>query len=86
MRHVNEADLDQLEPLLVQLRAIDGLRERKRGAFNRQSRSFLHFHARGDEFFADVRLGDAFERWPATTATQRRALVKAIKLALDGTS
>ena len=82
MRHVNEADLDQLEPLLEQLRAIDGLRERKRGSFMRNSRSFLHFHAHGDEFFADVRLADEFERLPATTATERRALVKAIRSAV----
>ena len=83
MRHVNEADLDQLEPLLEQLRTIDGLRERKRGAFMHKSRSFLHFHAHGDEFFADVRFADDFERFPATTATQRRELVRAIKTSVD---
>ena len=84
MRHVKDDDLDRLEPLLQQLRAVDGLRERKRGTFMLKSRSFLHFHAHGDEFFADVRLADDFERLPATTPTQQRALVKAIKAALGG--
>ena len=84
MRHVKDDDLDRLEPLLEQLRAIDGLRERKRGTFVLKSRSFLHFHAHGDEFFADVRLADDFERLPATTATEQRALVKSIKDALGG--
>jgi len=84
MRHLKDDDLDRLEPLLQQLRAVDGLRERTRGAFMLKSRSFLHFHAHGDEFFADVRLTDDFERLPATTPTQQRALVNAIKGALDG--
>ena len=82
VRHVNDADLDRLEPLLDQLRRIDGLRERKRGNFMRNSRSFLHFHAHGDEFFADVRLADEFERFPATTATEHRKLVQAIRSTL----
>jgi len=83
MRHVKDDDLDRLEPLLEQLRAIDGLRERKRGSFMVKSRPFLHFHVHSDEFFADVRLADDFERFPATTATQQRALVKTIKGALE---
>jgi len=68
--------------LLHELRTIDGLTERKRGTFSYKSRAFLHFHAHGEEFFADVRLTDEFERCPATTATQRRALIKAIKNSL----
>ena len=62
MRHVNEADLDRLEPLLSELRTIEALRERKRGTFTLKSRAFLHFHADGDELLADVRLIDDFER------------------------
>jgi len=84
MRHLKDDDLDRLEPLLQQLRAVDGLRERRRGTFIVKSRPFLHFHAHGDEFFADVRLADDFERFPATTTTQQRALVTAIRGALDG--
>lgn len=79
MRHVNDADLDRLEPLLRELREIGELRERKRGTFTRKSKAFLHFHADGDELLADVRLADEFERHPATTAAQRAALLKAVK-------
>lgn len=86
MRHVNDSDLDQLEPLLVQLRRIDGLRERKRGTFSYKSRAFLHFHADGDDLLADVRLNEEFERHLASTATQRRALLKAIRASLNGTA
>lgn len=82
MRHVNDSDLDRLEPLLRDLRTIDGLRERKRGTFTRKSKAFLHFHADGDELLADVRLGDDFERYAATTEAQRNQLLNAIKRAV----
>jgi hypothetical protein len=82
MRHVNDSDLDQLEPLLVQLRTIDGLRERKRGTFSYKSRAFLHFHADGDDLLADVRLTDDFERHLASTAAQRKALLRLIEESL----
>ena len=86
MRHVNDHDLDRLEPLLTQLRALDGLRERKRGTFTYRSRAFLHFHADGDDVLADVRLGDVFERHIATTAAQQRSLLKAIRAAIEARS
>lgn len=86
MRHVNEHDLDRLEPLLRELRAVPTLRERKRGTFTYKSRAFLHFHADGDDLLADVRLADEFERFPATTAAQRTALLKAIRASLARTA
>jgi len=79
MRHVNEADLDRLEPFLRKLRGLPQLRERKRGTFTFKSRAFLHFHADGDDLLADVRLYDDFERHFASTATQQTALLKLIK-------
>lgn len=82
MRHVNDADLDRLEPLLVELRQIDALRERTRGTFTRRSKAFLHFHADGGDLLADVRFTDTFERHPATTAAQRQALLRAIRAAV----
>ena len=54
---------------------IDGLTEKSRGVFYRRSRACLHFHADGDDTYADVRFdGDEFERTRATTkAEQTRA-------------
>jgi hypothetical protein len=34
MRHATAEDLDRLEPLLAELRALPQLRERKRGSFS----------------------------------------------------
>ena len=83
MRHVKDEDLDRLEPLLRELRRLPQLRERKRGTFTFKSRAFLHFHADGDDLLADVRLRDDFERHFASTATQRTALLKLIKAAVQ---
>jgi len=83
MRHVTTTDLDRLEPLLAQLRTMGTLRERNRGTFTRKSRAFLHFHADGDELFADVRFADGFERHRVTTAAERDQLLEAIKGAVE---
>ena len=83
MRHARDEDLDRIEPLLAQLRALDGLTERSRGVFYRRSRACLHFHADGDETYADLRLdGDEFERSRATTKAEQRALVAAVRAGL----
>ena len=83
MRHARAEDLDRIEPLLAELRALDGLTEKSRGVFYRRSRACLHFHAEGDDLYADVRFtGDEFDRVRATTAAERRALVASVRRAL----
>ena len=83
MRHARNDDLDRIEPLLVQLRAIDGLTEKSRGVFYLRSKACLHFHADGNDTYADVRLdSDDFERTRATTKAEQRALVAAVKRAI----
>ncbi|MDP9238608.1 MAG: hypothetical protein M3P30_14640 [Chloroflexota bacterium] len=79
MKHATPVVLDALEPLLERLRKLDGLTERKRGVFYRRSSAFLHFHEDPAGFFADVRIGPAWQRLPATTAAQRRALVDTVR-------
>lgn len=79
MKHATTVALDALEELLAELRAIDGLTERKRGVFYRRSSAFLHFHEDPAGFFADLRAGPAWVRLPVTRAAERRRLVAAIK-------
>lgn len=79
MRHVSDADLDELEPLLAELRAVPGLVERKRGVYDRRSRAFLHFHADPTGLHADVRLGEEFERVRVQTAAERGALLDRVR-------
>jgi hypothetical protein len=75
MKHAGPDALDSLEPLLRELRTRVGLKEKSRGAFYRGSRAFLHFHEHGEDFYADVRLRDHFERCPATTSADHASLL-----------
>jgi hypothetical protein len=82
MRHATPVALDALEPLLVKLRAVDGLTERKRGSFYRGSKAFIHFHEDPAGFFADARLGPDWSRLEVTSPAQQRELVKRVRAAL----
>jgi hypothetical protein len=68
--------------MLVDLRALPGLLEKKRGLFYRGSRAFLHFHEDPAGLFADVRFDATFERFEVTTRRSQRALVTRIRRAL----
>jgi hypothetical protein len=78
VRHARPAALDDIEPLLEQLRAIPMLSEKKRGVFYTGSRAFLHFHEDPSGLHADVRLGAEFERFRVETSEERDALVDRI--------
>ena len=74
MKHAGPAALDALEPLLIEMRKFEKLRERKRGAFYRGGSGFLHFHEDPEGFFADVKLekGGDFTRFRVSTAAERK--------------
>jgi hypothetical protein len=83
VRHATPAALDRLEPLLAELRGVEGLREKKRGTFYRGSSAFLHFHEDPAGLFADARLaGTDFTRLRVSTAAEQRALLAAVRRAL----
>jgi hypothetical protein len=81
MKHAGAVALDALEDVLVAIRAIPGLKEKKRGIFYRKSKSFLHFHEDPAGLFADVDLG-ADQRLPVNTPEEREALVARVEAAL----
>ena len=68
MKHATASSLDQLDPLLGQLRDIAGLKEKQRGIFYVKSKAFLHFHEDPAGLFADLRVARDWERYPVTTA------------------
>jgi hypothetical protein len=82
VRHAGPDALDALDDLIVQLRGIDGLTEKKPGVFYRGSRAFLHFHDDQTGLYADVRLGDGFNRHRVTTKGERSALIRLVRSAL----
>lgn len=77
MKHAGEQALDQLEPLLGELRALPGMVEKKRGVFYRKSKAFLHFHEDPRGLFADLRdaTGEDFDRFDVTNEPGRVELV-----------
>ncbi|MGA7087356.1 MAG: hypothetical protein WB116_03600 [Candidatus Dormiibacterota bacterium] len=79
MRHATQDDLDRLEQLLAELRALPQLRERKRGYFSRGSRAFLHFHEDAGDLYVDVRLASAFQRMRITSRREQITLLSQVR-------
>lgn len=84
MRHATATALDRLEELLVQARALPGLRERKRGAFYRGGAGWLHFHEDPAGLFADLKIDGQFTRFPVNSAAQQAALLRRLRASLSG--
>jgi len=84
VKHASAAALAKLADLLGQIRARDGIRERRPGVFYRQSQAFLHFHEDPSGLFADLRIGGDFDRSPVNTADERQALLASIDRLLTG--
>src|ERR1700722_12685223 len=84
MQHASRATLDELSSLLEQLRALEGLVEKRPGVFYRKSRAFLHFHEDPAGLFVDVRFrpDEEFIRLPVTTRRQQSSFVSDVKRAL----
>jgi len=85
MKHAGRSALDDVEPLLGDLRALPGLVERSRGVFYRKSKAFLHFHEDPAGLFADIRdaSGRDFERLDVSTAAGRVSLLAAAQARLQ---
>ncbi len=71
MKHATDKDLDKLDELLVAVRSYPGLKEKKRGIFYYKSSAFLHFHEDAGGLFADLRIGDSFERFAVNTPSEQ---------------
>jgi hypothetical protein len=79
VRHARSEALDELEPLLQEVRQVTGLVERSRGVFYRRSKAFLHFHEDASGLHADLRTGDDFERFRVQTTGERDDLLTLIR-------
>ena len=82
MKHAGAAALDKLEPLLAQIRALPGLREKKRGIFYLKGRSLLHFHEDPAGLFADLAAGGEDIRFGVDRPDEQRRLIEAIAAVL----
>jgi hypothetical protein len=78
MKHASAQTLQQISDLLDQVRQRHGLKEKKLGIFYRKSKSFLHFHEDPAGTFADLTVGETFDRYRVTTVKERKELLAAI--------
>jgi hypothetical protein len=76
MAHADEAALQQLLPLLRQLREIKALREMKPGIFYLKGSAFIHFHDEAGVLIGDLKKtsGSGFDRYPVDTPSGQRKL------------
>jgi hypothetical protein len=81
MKHASEPALDLLEDVLAAIRRDTGLTEKKRGAFYSGSRAFLHFHEDPAGLFADLKIGDDWQRYAVNTPAERKALLRRVSAA-----
>ena len=79
MKHADDTTLDALEPVLLHLRQLDGIREKKRGIFYRKSQAFLHFHDDPSGIFADVRGDTGWLRYRVSTRAERRRFLELLR-------
>lgn len=84
MKHAGSAAIQALEPMLEDLRSLNGLTEKKPGIFYRRGKAFLHFHEDPEGLFADVRLKDDadFDRLRVSTAAERKRFVALVRMTL----
>ena len=67
MKHAGPQALDELEPILCEIRKLDGLTEKKRGTFYYRGDAMLHFHEDPAGFFADLKVDGEFTRLAVNT-------------------
>jgi hypothetical protein len=83
MKHAGKAALESLQPMLVELRRFEGLREPKPGIFYQKSSAFIHFHEDPAGLFVDVRRGREWLRFRVNLSSERRQLVRLVRKILD---
>jgi hypothetical protein len=82
MKHATETALERISDLLEQVRVKGGLKEKKTGVFYRGSKAFLHFHEDPAGMFADLRVGEEFERFAVNSAEEQWLFLSAIERTL----
>jgi hypothetical protein len=84
VRHATPDDLEAVGTLLLKLRTVPGLVERKPGTFYWRSRAFLHFHHDPSGMYADAKLdGNDFERRRVTTVGEQDRFLALVRRAVS---
>jgi hypothetical protein len=82
MKHAGPNALDELEPILREIRKVEGLTEKKRGTFYYRSNAMLHFHEDPLGFFADLKVDGEFTRLAVNTKREEAEFLRRATVAL----
>jgi hypothetical protein len=82
VKHADAAALAALSDLIENLRRRSVLVEKRLGIFYTKGRAFLHFHKDPAGFFADMRDGDDWQRFPVNHPDECARLLTAVDRAL----
>ena len=82
MKHAGPQALDELEPILREIRKLEGLTEKKRGTFYYRGNAMLHFHEDPLGFFADLKVDGEFIRLAVNTKREEAEFLRRAKTAL----
>jgi len=82
MKHAGPQALDELEPILREIRKIEGLTEKKRGTFYCRGNAMLHFHEDPAGFFADLKVDGEFVHLPINTKREEVEFLRRAAMAL----
>lgn len=79
MKHADQTTLEQLAPLLAQIRdRIPPLKEKGPGKFYLKSAALLHFHDDPAGIFADLKIAGDWQRYPVNNEAEYAALLAAL--------
>ena len=82
MKHAGPNALDELEPILREIRNVEGLTEKKRGTFYYRGNAMLHFHEDPLGFFADLKVDGEFTRLAVNTKREETEFLRRAATAL----
>ena len=82
MKHAGPQALDELEPILREIRKVEGLTEKKRGTFYYRGNAMLHFHEDPLGFFADLKVDGEFTRLAVNTKREEAEFLRRATVAL----
>ncbi len=82
MKHAGPQALDELEPILGEIRKVEGLTEKKRGTFYHRGSAMLHFHEDPLGFFADLKVDGEFVRLAVNTKREEAEFLRRARSAL----
>jgi hypothetical protein len=76
MKHATPETLEQIGSLLGELRRLPNAVERRPGVFYVKGKAFLHFHEDPAGIFADIKIGNDWQRFAVKGARSRSVLLK----------